>query len=155
MNEKSKAILAGFTGRKKRSQLTPYRDLICKLHQRGCTFREIVHILSENYSLTVAHTTVIRFVARLEKECQKPHKIKPRKEKSLSITQRAAEKLILKMPFIPPITPKSSPPVGTSDEIRRRITAFKQQSAHPEPDNRLFEYDPDKPLHLLQEDEKT
>ena len=67
MDEKSKAILAGFTGKPKRSQLTPHRDLICKLHQRGCAFRAIVNILSENFSLTVAPSTVCRFIARLEK----------------------------------------------------------------------------------------
>ena len=81
MDEKSKAILAGFTGKPKRSQLAPYRDLICKLHWRGCAFREIVSILSKNFNLTVAPSTVCRFIARLEKEESKPRKAKPRKEK--------------------------------------------------------------------------
>ena len=66
MNEKSKAILAGFSGRKKRSQLAPHHDLIRKLHQRGCTFREIVRLLAENFNLSVAPSTVYRFIARLE-----------------------------------------------------------------------------------------
>ena len=84
MDEKSKAILAGFTGKRKRSQLTPHRDLICKLHRRGCAFREIVSILSENFNLTVAPSTVCRFIARLEKEDTKPRKSKPQKERPVT-----------------------------------------------------------------------
>jgi len=142
VNEKSKAILAGFTGRKKRSQLAPYRDLICKLHQRGCAFREIVHILSENFSLTVAHTTVIRFVARLEQETSKLQKLKPRKERPVQI--------------IPTTTMKPIPPhVASYDEIRQKIAAFKKQVAQTEPHTKRFEYDPDQPLHLFREDEKV
>jgi len=124
MDEKSKAILAGFTGKRKRSQLTPHRDLICKLHRRGCAFREIVSILSENFSLTVAPSTVCRFIARLEKEESKPRKTKQRKEKSVQ-----------EPPIIPSI-PKSPAPVGSPDEVRQRIEALKQRTAKPEPDNR-------------------
>ena len=107
MDEKSKAILAGFTGKRKRSQLMPHRDLICKLHQRGCAFREIVSILSENFNLTVAPSTVCRFIARLEKEESKPRKSKPQKERPI--------------PIMPP-KPKNSPPsVESPDEIVSRI----------------------------------
>ena len=137
MDEKCKAILAGFTGRKKRSQLTPHRDLICKLHQRGCAFRKIVSILSENFSLTVAPSTVFRFIARLEQEKSKPRKTKPRKENSFPVI---------------PTTPRK-PARGTikppSDEIRLRIAAMKQRQALPESDIKQFEYDPDQPLHLV------
>jgi len=136
MNEKSKAILSGFTGRKKCSQLTPHRDLIGKLRKRGCTFREIVRILSENFNLTVAHTTICRFIARLEKERQKPRKTKPQKEKPVPIIQTAPGKPV-------------SAPVASNDEIRQRIAALKEKrTAQPEPNARRFDYDPDQPLHL-------
>jgi len=135
MDEKSKAILAGFTGKRKRSQLTPHRNLICKLHRRGCAFREIVSILSENFNLTVAPSTVCRFIARLEKEESKPRKEKP----------------VQMPPIIPPI-PKSLAPVGSPDEIRQRIAALKQRTAKPEPDTKRFDYDPDQPLHLVLKD---
>ena len=137
MNEKSRAILARFPGRKKGSRLAPYRDLICKLHQRGCTFREIVRILSENFSLTVAHTTICRFIARLKQEEPEPQRTKSRKEKPVTIIQPAL------------IKPMSAPMVS-HDEIRQRIAAFKQQTAQPESDKRRFEYDPDQPFHLVQ-----
>jgi hypothetical protein len=31
------------------------------------------------------------------------------------------------------------------------IAAFKQQTAQPESDKRRFEYDPDQPLHLVEQ----
>jgi len=139
MNEKSKAILAGFSGKQDRSRLAPHRKLILELHRRGCSFRKIAPILSENFGLSVASTTISRFVLRLEKEKSKPRKTKPRKEKPVQMT-----------PIIPSI-PKSSAPVGSPDEIRQRIAALKQRTAKSEPDNRRFEYDPNKPLHLVRE----
>jgi IS30 family transposase len=139
MDEKSKAILAGFTGKRKRSQLAPHRELISKLHQRGCPFSEIVHILSENFNLTVARSTVFRFVTRIEQEELKTRKTKPRKEKPVPV-----------MPF----TPKIPPPAGTPDEVRQRIAALKQQMAQPEPETKRFDYNPDLPLHLVLENKK-
>ena len=130
MNEKNKAILAEFVGTKKRSQLTPHRELICKLHQRGCTFREIVRILSENFSLTVAHTTVIRFVAQLEQEIARVRKTKPRKRKPVTI-----------MPVTPTAKVKSIPvAVSSPDEVRQKITALKQQTEQTEPYSKRFNY---------------
>jgi IS30 family transposase len=146
MDEKSKAILAGFSGRKKLSQLAPHRDLISKLHQRGCAFREIVRILAENFSLMVAPSTVCRFVAGQEKEESKPRKTKPQKEKPVPITPTA--------PAIP-VAPKRPAPVGSFDEARQRIAVLKQRPVHTEPNTKLFEYDPDQPLHLVPETEKT
>jgi len=143
MDEKSKAILAGYTGKRKQSRLAPHSDLICKLHWRGCTFRGIVRILSDNFSLTVAPSTVCRLIARLEKEEAKPRKTKPQKVKSVQ------------MPPVIPLIPKSPAPVASPNEVRQRIAALKQQEAQPEPDKRRFEYDPDKPLHLVQEDKKS
>jgi len=136
MDGKSKTILVGFTNKQKCSQLTPHRDLICKLHQRGCTFREIVRILSENFSLTVAHTTICRFIARMEQETAKPQKQKQRKEKPLKITPRE----------------HVAPPVASSNEVRQRIAVLKQQAAQVKSDIKQFDYDPDQPLHLVPKD---
>ena len=143
MDEKDKAILAGFTGKKKRSQLTPHRDLIHKLHQRGCTFRNIARILSENFSLTVAHSTVLRFIARMEQEESKSQMKKPRKEKPVQVTQTEPKKT----------APNKIMPL--SDEVRQRIAMLKQRQAHPEPDIKSFDYDPDQPLHLVPKIEQT
>nr|AGS53114.1 hypothetical protein [uncultured bacterium contig00036] len=143
MDKKSKAILAGFTGRKSHSKLAPHGELIFKLYERGCTVREIVHILFENFGLTASPSTVFRFISRLEqleKEESKPRKTKPRKETPVPV-----------MPF----TPQRPAPVASSpDEIRRRIAELKQRPAQAAPEKKLFEYDPDQPLHLIYEDEK-
>ena len=137
MNEKSKAILSGFSGRKERSQLASHRDLICKLHQRGCTFREIVRLLAENFNLSVAPSTVYRFIARMEQEASKQ-----RKENPFTIT-----------PATPPAPVKSTPtPAMSPDEARQRIAALKQQTEQPKSDSKRFEYNPDQPLHLVRED---
>ena len=142
MDEKSKTILVGFTNKRKCSQLTPHRDLICKLHQHGCTFREIVRILSENFSLTVAHTTVIRFVSRLEQETAQIRKTKPRKGTPVKI-----------MPVTPTVPGKLMPaPVSSPDEVRQKIAALKQQTEQVEPNSKRFDYDPDQPLHLVRGD---
>ena len=143
MNEKNKAILSGVAGRKKRSQLTPHRDLICKLHQRGCAFREIARILSENFSLAVAHTTICRFITRMEQETVQVRKTKPRKGTPVKI-----------MPVTPTATVKSIPVSAASpDEVRQRIAALKQQREQLAPTAKQFDYNPEQPLHLVPEDE--
>ena len=139
MNGKIKTILAGYSGEQGRSQLVPHRKLILELHRRGCSFRKIAPILSENFGLKVASTTISRFVARLKHEEPKPREPKPRKEKPVQI-----------MPTAPRTPPPA--PVSSNDEIRQRIAALKEKrAAQPEPDAKRFDYDPDQPLHLVQE----
>ena len=142
MDKRSRAILARFPGRKKGSQLAPHRDLICKLHQRGYTLGEIVHILSDNFNLTIVPSTVFRFIARQEQEALKPRKIKPGKEKPVHIMQATPGK----------ITSALDKP---SNEIRQKIAMLKQQQPQPEPDAKRFDYAPDQPLHLVREDGKA
>jgi hypothetical protein len=136
MDEKSKAILAGFPGNREHSQLAPYRKLILELHQRGYSFKKIAPVLSENFGLNVASTIISRFVLRLEQQRSKPRKTKPRKEKPVPTLPTAPVK---------PTPDKIMPP---SVEIRQKITAFKQQQTQSEPDRHRFDYDPDQPLHL-------
>jgi len=102
---------------------------------------EIVHILSDNFNLTVVPSTVFRFIARTGQDEPKPRKNQPRKDKPVPIM---------------PITPgKHMPATMPPDEIRQRIAALKQQAAQPESDKRPFEYYPDQPLHLVREEEKA
>ena len=138
MDEKAKTILAGFTGKRNRSQLKPHSDLIWKLYQRECPFREIASILSEEYGMTVAPSTVFRFVVRLEQELQ-PRKERIQKEKPTLAIQTA------------PVVPEPSKIMPQSDEVRQRIAALKQQKPQQEPDAKAFDYDPDQPLHLVRE----
>jgi len=143
MDEKIKTILAEFSGERDRSQLAPHRKLILELHRRGCSFRKIAPILSENFGVSVASTTISRFVLRIDKEEAKPRKAKSRKEKPI--------------PVMPPTQLKPAPDkvLPPSDEIRQRIAALKQRTPQHESDKRRFEYDPDQPLHLIQKEEKA
>jgi len=141
MDKKARAILAKHTGRRSRSQLAPHGELIQKLHQRGCTLREIADILVESYGLTVAPSTVLRFIVRMEQQPPVPKKTKPRKEKTCQ-------------------TPSSGKPVQINikpvpDEIRRRIEEFKRQQPPPKPKDKIFEFDATQPLHLVTDDEKV
>ena len=141
MNEKFKTILAGFPGKRNHSQLMPYSKLILELHRRGCSFRKIAPILSKNFGLNVASTTISRFVLRLEQKASKPKKTSSRKEKPVPGTS---------------LTPKrNTPPVESSDEIRQRIAALKQRTLPTEPEIKRFEYNPDQPLHIMSDDEKA
>ena len=136
MDEKSKEILAGFSGKRDRSQLVPHHKLILELHRRGCSFKNIAPILSENFGLNVASTTISRFVLRLEKEESKPRKPKQRKDNLVSKTTPM---------------PIKTAPVGPPDEVRQRIATIKLRQAQPEHDNRKFYYNPDQPLRLVEE----
>jgi len=79
----------------------------------------------------------------LKQEEPKPQRTKSRKEKLVAI--------------MPPAPGKQTPvPVASNDEIRQRIVVLKEkQTVQPESDKRRFEYDPDQPLHLVQEEEKA
>ena len=57
------------------------------------------------------------------------------------------------MPLMPTAPLKSMPALlASSDEIRQRIAALKQQTEQIEPDTKRFEYNTDQPLHLVRED---
>ena len=143
MNEKFKAIVSQFPVKPGRSALAPYAKLILELHRRGCSFRQIVPILSEHFGLKVASTTISRFVLRLEKEESKQPKTEPRKRK--------AKQTVPPLPEMPAQTVTNP----TFDEIRRRIEVFKQQQPPPKSEKKIFEFDDTKPLTLVGEDEKV
>ena len=139
MDEKWKEVLVGYPGKRPRSQLAPYDELILELHRRGYSFRDIVPILSEKFGLNVASTTISRFVLRLEQERSKPRKTRARKEKSIPAIQTA------------PVKPEPNKIMPQPDDVRQKIAALKQQKTQAEPDAKAFDYDPDQPLHLVKE----
>jgi hypothetical protein len=154
MDEKDKEILASFTGRWKRSKLAPHSDLIWKLHQRGCPFREIVNILSEKFSMTVAVSTLFDFIVRLGKERSKPRRTRLRKEKPIQGIRPESEKPAVDRS----IQPSSERPLRTkirpqSDEALQRIKALKQLPAPVEARTKVFDYNSDHPLTLEKSDD--
>ena len=142
MNEKFKTIVSQFPVKPDRSILAPYAKLILELHRRGCSFRQIVPILSEHFGLKVASTTISRFFLRLEKEESKQPKTEPRKRKAKQAVPSLPEKQSQTM---------TNP---TFDEIRQRIEVFKQQQPPTKPGDKVFEFDSTQRLHLVGEDEE-
>jgi hypothetical protein len=70
--------------------------------------------------------------------------------KSRKATKPQKEKPVPIMPLTPkrPTSAVSPEP----NEVRQRIASLKQQMVHIETDVKLFEYDPDQPLHLMRDE---
>jgi hypothetical protein len=64
MDDRFQDILDGIPEKPPRSSLEPYRELINELRQRGRTYRDIAHILSEKCQLRAAASTVYRFLSK-------------------------------------------------------------------------------------------
>ena len=133
-----------------RAHLAPYRDLLTELRRRKYTYREIRQILREKCQVEVSVSTLHDFLKAQRKtkrivratailENQKPQEEKPTEKNTVPVTTA---------------TPKNSTPVASPDEVRKRIATLKQRQTQPEQDKRIFEYDPDQPLHLESEYEK-
>jgi len=133
MDEKFQTIIDGLPEKRHRSQLEPYRELVLELHRRGRTFREIASALSEHCGLTVASSTVVRFVGRV--------KARGRKSKTPDAP----------MPVVQSAQVESQPPLAAkpTGDYRQRIAELKQRKPKPKPEKPLFDYDPDQPLHLV------
>ena len=151
MKDQLQEILDSLDEKTPRSRLAPYRKLIIELRRRKYAYREIRRILREKCQVQVSISTLHDFVrAQARKKTQRPIS-------TTAVSERPEPKKadrtpeIVPMP-IPLLTLKSSPPVGSPDEIRQRIAALKQRAAQPpEPEAKLFDYDPDQPLHLVPE----
>jgi hypothetical protein len=149
-----KKSIAGFTDKRKKSQLAPHGKLIWKLHQQGCTLGGIAHILFDKFALKVVPSTILRFIARLEQERSKPRRPRSRKVKPTPAMSQEQENPIADEAMLPsPAIPLAKRASQVSDEDRQRIEAFKHQKPQPEAKVKLFDHDPNQPLHLVSEDE--
>jgi len=148
MNQDFQDILDGLPAKTSRSRLEPYRGLIEELRRRGRTYKEIVQILEEKCQLRTAVSTVNDFMRHTS----------PTKENSSKSTK-------------PVFAGPTDPSPATADtarsrnrmeqqkpapeEIEQRIAALEQRAVVIEAVPKLFEYDPDEPLHLLPKTEKS
>jgi len=139
MDDRFKAILDTLPEKRQRSKLEPYGDLIDALRRRGHTFREIAHILAEKCALIVVSTTVVRFVASRSKSKRRYSKCAEREYELKNRNHRVKIQGII-------VNPASAGPV---DETRKRIESLKQLPSEPPEPPKPFDYDPDKPLHLI------
>jgi len=142
-----KEIIAEFKTARCRCQLEFHKNLIFGLLQKGATVREIAHILSEKKHLKVDQSTVSRFIARQKQLDQEQAKTRPRREKPHS---GAAPMAVPTAPTRPP----TAKPALRNDEGWRNAEALKQKPVNQEPTDKVFDYDPNKPLTLLPKNEK-
>jgi predicted lipid-binding transport protein (Tim44 family) len=164
MGRKDSKTLAGLTDRRRLSWLSPHRKLICELRRSGATFGGIARFLSKEKQVTVNPSTVFYFLKRLEQEAAKPKKAKTRKKtphrqdspSSEPVAQTVPPPVGTQVP-LPPAPATQATPSPTvrgaySDDVWQRIEALRQRPPSQDPAEKVFDYDPDKPLTLMPKD---
>jgi hypothetical protein len=141
MNDKFKTILDNLPPKRQRSQLEPYSHLIDELRRRGRTYREIAHILAEKCELIVASSTVVRFMATRSRAKRKYAKLP--KTINMPLKKNYTE------PAVKEQASRNRASVIQDDKIWKRIEMLKHRPAQSIRPPKQFEYDPDRPLHLL------
>jgi len=136
MDGNFKAILDSLPKKRQRSNLEPYTELINQLRRRGHTDREITCILAEKCDLVVASSTIVRFVAVRSKARRKCSKHR----ESRMVRNTGGESINVNVSSDTP-----------DDNVWQRMEALKQRSAKIVRPSKQFEYDPDQPLHLVQQ----
>jgi hypothetical protein len=140
MEEEIRNILDDLPEPMPRSCLDPLRELIEELHRRGRTYREIARILAERCEVRVSASTVYRFLdnrSRIKPQSRTYPSAHVPKMKKLSQPADTEQKIAV-----------NSETGATSDEIQKRIAALKHRPMLAQTKSRLFDYDPDEPLHL-------
>jgi IS30 family transposase len=134
MDEKLKKILDGLPEKRQRSRLEPYTEFIFELRRRRRTYREIATILAEKCQLAVASSTIVRFV-RVRSGAKRE------KAKLSKMGSPGARNVDPKSRLVLEHAPSDA-------EIRQRMEALKGSPIASQESARVFEYDPNKPLHL-------
>ena len=144
--DKFEEIVNNLPEKPTRSRLDPYAGLIKELLGRGRTYREIARILIEKCGVQISFSTIHHFVH--VRSCSKPKIARQKRNlenKTVRPTVRNEGKEIASL----------EKETLVNDEVYRRIAALKQRPALPENSSKLFHYDPDEPLHLLQRTERN
>ena len=139
MDSKFSDILESLPEPEPRSCLDPFQKLIYELHRRGRTYREIARILAERCEVVVSVSTVYRFHQKRllkQKAGKRQHSQSP-PEKELGQTTVLEEK-----------KSTDSLPGPPTDEIKKRISDIKLRQTPVTKTSKLFNYDPNEPLHL-------
>jgi hypothetical protein len=109
-----------------RSKLETHRELIRQLRRKGCTYRDIVHILRERVGVDVAVSTIHSFI-----------KVRAKHRKQAQYE-------------LPPLEPQSS--VNTrmsSDDVASRIAALKAKPVEQKAKPKHFHFEESEPLKLV------
>jgi len=145
MDETDEKILKEYTSKRQRPRLLRNCELILGLHDQGATLKEIADTLNKEKHISVPICTLSRFIAS-----QKLGSPKRRKPIPQEITQRE-ETASFAAPTVPARHPAAKP--ATRDEDAwRKIEELKNRPPQQEPTEKLFDYDPSKPLTLVKKD---
>jgi hypothetical protein len=139
-------ILRNLPQKPDRSRLDPYGGLIEELLDSGWTYRAVARILVDKCNLHASISTIHHFMrrrAKAKRNSSKRHRTAPCSDPEASLTARTEEE------------GNSTTETKTVDgSIYQRIAALKQQRPAPiQNTDKLFHYDPDKPLRLPQKPE--
>ena len=139
MDDNFDQILAGLPEKRSRSRLEPYGVLIHEMLRRRRTCREIARILLDRYQIQASISTIHNFASRWASSAGRGRKVAESRAnqtnkgnlvsggESLQITQE---------------------PMGIN-EIQKRIAALKSRPIPGvETNSKIFQYDPEQPLHL-------
>jgi hypothetical protein len=132
-----------------RSKLDPFKPYILRWRRQGKTYRKIQQILRDKCQFEVAYGPLYRFVKR---------RSRPRKAQTdIDLDPVAVQPVNSSSAAVSPVERK---PRMSIEERRAQADALRAQFAskpesQPKAETKpLFEYDPDKPLTLIQTKEK-
>jgi IS30 family transposase len=119
-----------------RSRLGPYRELILELRRRNRTYREILQILADQCQIRVSISTLHDFLgARRRTDLKmKKHQTKEQDPPDLNEKPRRLASIKENIP--------------DRNDVQQRIADLKRRPVTTKAESQLFNYDPDKPLHL-------
>lgn len=112
-----------------RSKLETHRELIRQLRRKGCTYRDIVHILRERVGLDVAVSTIHSFVKIRAKHRKQTHyELPPPESASKSIS-------------------------ASTDDVASRIAALRAKPIKQKVKPKHFHFKESEPLKLIRQGE--
>jgi IS30 family transposase len=139
-------ILRNLPQKPDRSRLDQYGVLIEELLDSGWTYRAVARILVDKCNIHASISTIHHFMrrrAKAKRNSSKRHRTAPCSDPEASPTARTEEE-----------GNSTTETKTVDDSIYQRIAALKQQRPAPiQNTDKLFHYDPDKPLRLPQKPE--
>ncbi len=130
-----------------RSKLEPFKVFILRWRRQGRTYRRIAEILTNQCKVSVSHIGVRKFVRRAARPRKTQPEIEPVTVQPVESSSDAGSPIARK----PRMTIEERR--AQADEIRARL-ANSVSKAKPADTRPLFDYDPDKPLTLINTKEK-
>jgi hypothetical protein len=143
LDSKFEAILNNLPAKQPRSRLEPYIELIIEMRKRGCTYREIAHVLKKDCGFKVRTSTVNDFVlARRESKAKR----------SVSISRTTATNKNMEGLTGTYKDTEDHKSTGwrqkAPEGIAMSIKELKDRPLKTSTKRVLFEYNPDEPLRL-------